>query len=99
LALLNSDDVLENARRWSSRLLGAHPSDDRSLVDDACRSAWGRHANETEINICLEFLRQEMGTRRDEVNARGLADTAARQQAVFAFCHALFNTNEFLYVD
>jgi hypothetical protein len=100
LVLLNNDDVLRNARSWSCRLVGAHPSDDRLLVDEACRSAWGRHANETEINLCLTFLRQQTDLRRDAVNTRELAaGTAVRAQAVAAFCHALFNTNEFLYVD
>jgi Protein of unknown function (DUF1553) len=98
--LLNNDDVLRNARSWSCRLVVAHPSDDQLLVDEACRSAWGRHANETEINLCLTFLRQQTDLHRDAVNTRELAaGTSVRAQAVAAFCHALFNTNEFLYVD
>ena len=75
--LLNGEFALERAQRWAASLL-AGCKDDRALVTQAYRAAWGRPATAEEIALGVKFLGQA---------------TAAD------FCHALLNSNEFLYAD
>jgi Protein of unknown function (DUF1553) len=92
LLLLNSDFTLERARRWAARLLAQHAGDDRSLIGEAYRAAWGRQPTNDEIALGLQFLHTQAEL------AQGHA-RSARTDAVSDFCHALINANEFLYID
>jgi len=87
LLLLNGDFTLERAQQWSAQLLSRYSSDERALVAQAYRTAWGRLATGDEIKLGLEFLQKQSTL------------AASRQAAVADFCHALLNSNEFLYVD
>jgi hypothetical protein len=87
LLLLNSELTLERARQWSARLLVRFGSDERALVAEAYRAAWGRGATEDEVNLGVRFV------------ASQTALAGSRDAAVADFCHALLNANEFLYVD
>jgi hypothetical protein len=80
LLMLNSDFTKDRARHWCEQLQASCPQDERAQLSTAYRMAWGRPADDKEIELGLHFL-QEQGA--------NLVD----------FCHALFNTNEFLYVD
>ncbi len=57
------------------------------------RVAWGRTATADEIKSGIRFVSKQTAL------LEAKRSTAARTQAVADFCHALLNTNEFLYVD
>ncbi len=87
LLLLNGDFALERSRHLGADLTARFPSDDAALAAQAYEIAWGRPAAEAEVKLAVKFL---------------TAQTAAlhsRDAAVADFCHALLNSNEFLYVD
>jgi hypothetical protein len=87
LLLLNGDFALARAQRWSSRLLAHGGSDDRAVVVEAYRAAFGRSASAGEIGLGVRFVQNQMALLGD------------RSAAVTDFCHVLLNANEFLYVD
>jgi hypothetical protein len=98
LLLLNSPDVRKAATAWSERLLERYPDGDRSLVAYAYRECWGRPPTEAEIDLGLGFLRWQLGL-SEKSGSLLSAGSGMRAAAVVEFCHALLNTNEFLYVD
>jgi hypothetical protein len=83
LALLNGADVRNLAVRWADKLVREGQADIPRIVDTAYRTAWGRSPDETETEIARRFLEQ----------------SANLQESITDFCHALFNTNEFIYID
>lgn len=84
LTLLNGDITLRHARSWAEKLKGLSPSE---AVERAYRAAWGRPGDAEEVQLGLGFLSAQ--------RKRGLSET----EALVRFVHALFNTNEFCYVD
>ncbi len=94
LLLFNGDLTLECARHWAERLREEFAEDDRALVARAYRAAWGRAGTEAEIQAGLTFLKGQTA-----IGAPESAPTDAHTAALVDFCHALLNTNEFLYVD
>jgi hypothetical protein len=107
LLLMNGEFSLQRAKHWSVELLAAYPKDERALVAQAYRSAWGRPGTEEEIEAALRFLRTQGETIRNRepgpATSASAAPTAAsdpyRAAAIADFCHAVLNANEFLYVD
>jgi hypothetical protein len=95
LLLLNGDFTLNRARRWAETLRGRHAENDLALVADAYRAAWGRPAGADEVRLGLRFLRAQAERQAARLGEPG----AARDAALADFCHALLNTNEFLYLD
>ncbi len=87
LLLLNGDFALERARRLGADLAKQFPTDDAGLAARAYRLAWGRPATDDEVRLAVKFL----AAQTDALHSR--------DAAVADFCHALLNTNEFLYVD
>jgi hypothetical protein len=87
LLLLNSEFTQERAQRWGQALLARFAQDDRGLVAQAYRAAWGRPATEEEVRLGLKFL------------AAQAQRVPSREAAVTDFCQALMIANEFLYVD
>ena len=87
LLLLNSEFTLERARKMGDDLKALFPSDDAGLAARAYRLAWGRPADDDEVRLAVKFLAAQAATLH------------SRDAAVADFCHALLNTNEFLYVD
>ncbi len=87
LLLLNSVFTLERARKMGADLKALLPSDDAGLAARAYRLAWGRPADDDEVRLAVKFLAAQTATLH------------SRDAAVADFCHALLNTNEFLYVD
>lgn len=79
-----------------------------ALVTRAYRLAYGRLPSAEERGMARQFLERQAAIIRDRA-ARGVAlalpEPAApgidpvEAAAVVDFCHALFNTNEFVYVD
>ena len=87
LVLLNGEFALERTRRLGADLAKQFPTDDAGLAARAYRLAWGRPAADDEVKLAVKFL------------AAQTAALHSRDAAVADFCHALLNTNEFLYVD
>jgi hypothetical protein len=88
LLLLNGDFTLERGRQFASLLLQRFGPEESALLADAYRRAWGRRANDEEIQLGLRFL-----------SARSDGRTMDRAAVLADFCHALLNTNEFLFLD
>jgi hypothetical protein len=95
LLLLNGELTLGHARTWAQALRMRHGEDPRAVVASAYRAAWGRPADRQEIDLGLRFLARQSGAHRD----LGLSDEQARAAALADFCHAVLNSNEFVYVD
>ena len=87
LVLLNGEFALERAQRLGADLAKQFPTDDAGLAARAYRIAWGRSATDDEVQLAVKFL------------AAQTAALHSRDAAVADLCHALLNTNEFLYVD
>ena len=90
LAMLNSDLTLELARKWAERLCAEHSTAGDELIRAAYRTAYGRDATDAEIKLARSFL-------ADGQNAQSGGKPGV--EAVTGFCHALFNSNEFITVD
>jgi hypothetical protein len=97
LLLLNGDFTRERAEKIGATLLARYADKDADLVAHAYRAAWGRPATSDEVRLGVKFLSTQAETIRAKGGAAGM--DAARAAAVVDFCHALLNTNEFLYVD
>jgi hypothetical protein len=84
LLLLNGEQALGHARTWAQALRARHGDDPEAIVRAGYRAAWGGPAEDVEVKLALRFLARQPGD-----PGVVLAD----------FCHALLNTNEFVYVD
>jgi hypothetical protein len=91
LAMLNSELTLDLAHRWADRLVAEHGDSPRDIVQTAYRAAYSREATEKEVKLSERFLTEELQSRK-KPGKLGVDEVAA-------FCHALFNTNEFITVD
>ena len=85
LLMINGDYVLARAVRLALSLLAQSVSDPERLVRLAIRRCWGREPEAHELSASLEYL----GSSLDPLSKERLED----------FCHVLFNSNEFLYLD
>ncbi len=90
--LLNGDFTQERAERFGAELLGLYVGDDAGLVTHAYRAAWGRNPTSEEVRLGERFVTEQTARLKAKIDA-------ARRVAVIDFCHAVLNTNEFLYVD
>ncbi len=106
LLMLNSRLTQQLARGWANRLIARFGEDLSPLIDEAYHVAFGRAADSEEIEAAQRFLIEH--TRLTQVaNESTIAQTdredpsSARvsASAVADFCHALFNSNEFVYLD
>jgi hypothetical protein len=87
LILLNSELTLGRARQWARELRAEHGEDVDRIAATAYRQAWGRPATRDEVGLAGRFVQRQ------------LAEGVALEQAVVDLCHAVLNTNEFVYVD
>jgi len=107
LLLLNSELTLDLARGWAERLHSQHADTPRELIRTAYRSAFAREASEEEIDAALRFLGEQSRLVAEHDGAdfavtTGPGGPAAERidiEAVADFCHAVFNSNEFISVD
>jgi hypothetical protein len=101
LAMLNSELTLDLARKWAERLIAEHGDSPNELIQAAYRAAFGREASTKEIDLGKRFLADESKLISNE--ERSVPSTKvsnkAGLEATAAFCHALFNSNEFIAVD
>jgi hypothetical protein len=107
LALLNNAFVLQQSQRFARRVLeeaGPAPADQ---AHRAFQIALGRKASERELAWSLDFLgkqalaheqNSQLSSRQDGSGIAKSADAAAFL-ALADLCHAMFNLNEFLYLE
>jgi len=87
LELLNSDVVMGWAKQLSQRVRNDAGLDERGQVERAWKLVYQRPPSEAETASALAFLKKH-------------GDVAGDSEAVFTdFCHALINSNEFVYVN
>ncbi|MDQ3012410.1 MAG: DUF1549 and DUF1553 domain-containing protein, partial [Acidobacteriota bacterium] len=93
LALMNNGFVLEQAGYFAERVTAEAGIDARKQIASAFKLALNRQPTEKETAWALEFLKKQSEgytARKDEKPAAS---------ALRDLCHAVFNLNEFLYVD
>jgi len=92
--LLNSEMVTGYASRLAGRLMNDVGTGDLpKLVDAAYEAAFGRAPDKEERLIAIEFIGQQQTLTGEKSPETAIA-------AAFGdFCHALLNSNEFLYVE
>ena len=89
--MLNSNFSLEQADYFSERVLRSTAAyESAALVRRAFQLALCRDPEEAELNWSTQFL----GMNGEEK----LKATAGVRQKLAQLCHALLNTNEFLYI-
>lgn len=93
LALMNNEFVLEQAGYFAERVVAEAGANQDRQVEVAWRSAFGRLPSDREMMWSKSFLQSQI----DGYVKRN--DAHARRSALRDFCHALFNANEFIYVD
>ncbi len=108
LALLNGEFSLEQARRWSGRLLARQGANSAGLLATAFEEAFGRPASERQIAEAERFLAEQSariaaggeGTPAEALPVPMPPRMANEQAAALVdFCHALLNSNALLFVD
>ncbi len=99
LLLLNGEFPRERAQKIAADLLAHHGNQDGNLVAAAYRLAWSRPATSDEVRLGIQFLSRQTQRLRETGAEPVPSSDKARTEAVADLCHALLNTNEFLYVD
>jgi hypothetical protein len=84
LALLNNAFIMEQAQFFAERLIRDSGEDPARLIEAAWQAAMGRSPLEAEKQDALRFLQQHQEDRR---------------RSLTRLCLAIFNMNEFVYVD
>jgi hypothetical protein len=94
LYLLNNTFVIEQSRRFASRLLQIGAEAEKRIAK-AYRAALGRDATAAELQRGLDFIREA-----DSMLVSTQTDHPRRELDTWAaFCQALFASNELRYVD
>jgi hypothetical protein len=86
LTLMNSPLAREQAKAFAERLIRECRQDDSKIVDSAFLLAFGRPIAESEKARTIDFLHKR-------------TEAGSAESAVSDLCLALFNANEFVYVD
>jgi cytochrome c553 len=93
LALMNNEFVLEQAGYFAERVSAQAGEDTRKQIAAAFNLALNRTPTDKETAWALEFLKEQA----EGYTAR--KDAKPEASALRDLCHAVFNLNEFLYVD
>jgi hypothetical protein len=107
LALLNNAFVLQQSQRFARRVLEEAGPAPAAQAHRAFQIALGRQASERELAWSLDFLGKQALAYEDNVqlssrqDGSGIAKSADAMafQALVDLCHAMFNLNEFLYLE
>jgi hypothetical protein len=101
LLLLNGDFALERGQTLAAALHERFAGDETQMIAHGYRLAWGRQPSAEEMHLGLRFLRTQAEALRTRRHADGasMEGDAAHRAALADFCHALLNTNEFLFID
>ena len=89
LMMINGQYTLGRAEKLADRIIKTKSASAEIALETAFRLAWGRRPTEPELNTAVQFL----------AVASGEDQPAFDQDRLVDFCHVLFNSNEFLYVD
>ena len=97
LALLNSSCVQTQAREFARRLNAECGGDLRKIATRAWLLAFNRPISRAEKERVLQFFQQ----RQDDTRISGTQGNmpASLENAITEFCLALFNANEFVFID
>jgi hypothetical protein len=87
--MINGDYALARATALAQRLAKTDFATADQMLIWAFRSTWGRGPSEEERDQSLRFLGGSPDVAPSSIDAEKLID----------FCHVLFNSSEFLYVD
>lgn len=93
LALMNNEFILQQAGFFAERVAAEAGADVKRQIVQAFKLALNRQPSEKEMAWSLEFLQKQTAGYVERKNEKP-AEAALRD-----FCHAIFNLNEFLYVD
>jgi hypothetical protein len=88
LMLLNGKYALAQAKKLAERLL-AEQLDPEQTLRNAFRWTWGTEPTDTDMNFARQFVSLGAGEDSEIVDQKQLID----------FCHILFNSNQFLYME
>jgi hypothetical protein len=108
LSLLNDNIILRAAQSFAGRVLQSAGADVKAQVAAAYRLAFAREPDAAECELALAFLRKQAAaikTRLDEKRPVALPSKLSANvepshtAALVDFCHVLFNSNEFVYVN
>jgi hypothetical protein len=101
LLLLNGDFALERGQHLAASLHERFGENEARMIAEGYRLAWGRPPHKDEIPLALRFLSTQTETlwERRHTDAGSMDRAAVRRAALADFCHALLNTNEFLFLD
>ena len=108
LSLLNDKMILRAAQSFAGRVLNDCQSDVNAQITAAYRLAFSREPDANERQLALEFLQTQTAIIKKQLDekkpvalpAKMIALIAPAHAAAFTdFCHALLNSNEFVYVN
>ncbi len=92
LAMLNNRSMVEQAAAFAQRLITEAGANPERVVELAWRYSYGRPISEDERRRSLQFLEMPR-------NAPSVGESNPFQNALQELCLALFNTNEFIYIQ
>ena len=104
LTLMNSPLAREQSQAFAHRLLRECGTDDRKLVARAFAIAFGRPVTNVEMGRTIDFLKNraaqlEASDDAPDVPPVERGTLPPREAALADLCLALFNANEFVYMD
>jgi hypothetical protein len=111
LTLLNSPVARQQSTAFATRLVRETGDDPKRQVSRAWLLAFGRPVTPAELDRSLAFLQTRAKGRigsgespsahstTEEAGAQKPSASAAQEAALAEFCLALFNANEFIYID
>jgi hypothetical protein len=108
LNLLNDNVVLSAAQSFAGRVLGQAGADLNAQVVTAYRLALSRKPDPEELRMAISFLEKQSALIKSRIDAKqpvalprnllkGFDQACAA--ALVDFCHVLFNSNEFVYLN
>ena len=98
LHLMNNKMVHQLAEHFADRVRIEAGNDRSAQVESVYLRALGRRPSRAERAVAVDALDQ-LTKRWIEKNTSGVNETAAAQQALITYSHAVMNLAEFLYID
>ncbi len=93
LLLMNSSFTLEASRQLATLCFHLHPGDQESQIHELYQRILSRAPNPQEQIDCIDFLSNQTQLLRQQ------GEPQPAMTAVMDLCRAMFNCNEFLYID
>ncbi|MDA1231242.1 MAG: DUF1553 domain-containing protein, partial [Planctomycetota bacterium] len=100
LYLMNNGMVFDLAESFAVRIRKDVGDDPEKQIQRISLLAFGRLPDDDELKIAMDSLIQMEATWAAHLTSTGSADPrVVRQKALTAYCHAIMNSAEFLYID